>query len=114
MVTKHVIHRFLPYSTNADARSVYRALEKHFKSGIACKQCSSYDRYGLMLVEGSRAMVYKHLEYVASEGRKNAIDNFEWAMGQIVDSGLLRISPRDRRLFEIMFTQLAPKEVLAL
>ena len=110
----HVIHKFLPYSSNVDARSIYRALEKHFKSALTCKHCSSYDRYGLMLVEGDRTRVYNHLEDISSEGRKNAIEHFEWSFGQVVDSGLLRIAQRDKRLYEVVFTQLAPKEVLAL
>jgi hypothetical protein len=114
MVDKHKMHKFLPYTANVDARSIYRALEKHFKVGIACKQCSSYDRYGLMLIEGDYDSVHSHLEYVANEGRKNAIEHFEWSLGQVTDSGLLRITQRDERLHEVIFTQLAPKEVLAL
>jgi hypothetical protein len=66
-----------------------------------------------MLIEGDHTSIYNHLEDIVNEGRKNIIEHFEWSLGQVTDSGLIKITPRDERLYEVIFTQLAPKEVLA-
>jgi len=109
---KKTLYKFLPYTSNLDARSIYRALERHFKVGISCQRCTCYHRYGLMLITGDYSSFYEHITDVGNEGRKNAIAHFEWSFGQVTDSGLITIEQRDERLYEVVFTQLAPKEVL--
>lgn len=108
-----ILNKFLPYTSNLDARSIYRALERHFKAGMNCTRCTCYHQYGLMLVKGDYSIFYEHITDIGNEGRKNAIAHFEWSLGQITDSGLIVIEQREQCLYEVVFTQLAPKEVMA-
>jgi hypothetical protein len=109
---KKILNKFLPYSSNVGARSIYRALERHFKSGLYCKQCTCYQQYGLMLVRGDYSSFNDHIADIANQSRTKVIEHFEWSLGQIKDSGLITIAKREERLYELVFTQLAPKEVL--
>jgi hypothetical protein len=110
---KRTLHRFLPSSINIDARGAYRSLERHFKINTDCARCTHYHQYGVMLVKGDRDHLYDHLSNIANVGRKKVIAQIERPLDQIIASGLLTIEERENRLYEIVFTQLAQKEVLA-
>jgi len=110
---KDTLRKFLPYSSNIDARCIYRALEKHFKVGLDCTRCTCYHQYGLMLIRGDYGSFYEHIMDISCEGKEEVFARFDWSLGQITDSGLITIEKREERLHEMVFTQLAPKEVMA-
>jgi hypothetical protein len=65
-----------------------------------------------MLIRGDYRSFYEHINDIGNEGRTNAIPHFEWSLGQITDSGLIEITQREERLYEVVFTQLTPKEAM--
>lgn len=107
-----ILRKFLPDTSKTDARIIYRALERHFKVGMNCTRCTCYHQYGLMLIRGDYRSFYEHINDIGNEGRTNAIPHFEWSLGQITDSGLIEITQREERLYEVVFTQLTPKEAM--
>lgn len=104
---------YLPTPANINARMVYRELEKHFSIGIGCNMCTCYHRYGIMLTTGDYESFIGHLSYIVNAAREKPIEHFEQVLGRIEDAGLIEISMREPRLYEVVFTQLVPQEVLA-